>query len=149
LQKINAKGGDSMKHNLFVIAMVMVLGGCSNKPPEPENFANAVHSFWKTEKAAAMSSAAPDNFYVQYMVKGNSVYVECYDRNYSFIAQKGKPQTEVFVFLDGKQVAKMNTAAFIVKNVKNGTHHLTLELRQNGKKTGIENRFSVHISSPT
>jgi hypothetical protein len=138
-----------MKHKLFVIAMLMVLGGCSNKPPEPENFANTVHSFWKTEEVAAMSSAAPDNFHVQYMVKGNSVYVECYARDYSFIAQQGKPQAEVFVFLDGKLVDTMNTAAFIVKNVKNGTHHLTLELRQNGKKTGIENHFSVHISSPT
>jgi hypothetical protein len=138
-----------MKHKLFVIAMMMVLGGCSNKPPEPENFANAVNSFWKTEEVAAMSSSAPDNFHVQYMVKGNSVYVECYTRNYSFIAQKEKPQAEVFVFLDGKLVDTMNTAAFIVKNVKSGTHHLTLELRQNGKKTGIENRFSVHISSPT
>ncbi len=102
------------------------------------------------EAATTVSSIqnSDEDFRVKTFVKGNSVYVECYLKNYGFSESNPEQLATVSVFIDNQKKVDMKTAAFIVKDVPNGMHKIKLEILNGaGEKTGLQKEIEVHITS--
>lgn len=125
-----------MRYFVVILLIGSLLTACSNKIPEPENVAQA-----------ATKNEISDPFNVNYFVKGNSVFVECYIKDYSFSNHNQKHQTTVYVYMDDKKVKAVNTAAFIIKDIPVGPHQMRLVIHNTGKKVDLIKQFKVHISS--
>lgn len=80
---------------------------------------------------------------INYKIKGKDVYIECIIPDFSF--QKAKSQGNVHVFLNDKKYKEVNQAAFILKDLPDGDHKITLKfLGENGAYRYTKS-FHVHI----
>ncbi|MGE7594996.1 hypothetical protein ACQKMY_17675 [Peribacillus frigoritolerans] len=139
-----------MKKLILALTVLMAATGCGKKIPEPENSGVAIQGVSTLEAATTVSSIqnSDEDFRVKTFVKGNSVYVECYLKNYGFSESNPEQLATVSVFIDNQKKVDMKTAAFIVKDVPNGMHKIKLEiLNGSGEKTGLQKELEVHITS--
>ncbi|WP_057915072.1 hypothetical protein [Peribacillus muralis] len=139
-----------MRKLILGLAVLMAVAGCGKKIPEPENSKVAIQGVSTLKAATTVSSErmSDEDFRVKTFVKGNSVYVECYLKNYSFSNVNPGKMATVSVFIDNHKKVDMKTAAFILKEVPNGLHKIKLEiLNGSGEKTGLQKEFEVHITS--
>ncbi|MGG0790110.1 MULTISPECIES: hypothetical protein [Bacillaceae] len=139
-----------MRKLILALTVLMAASGCGKKIPEPENSGVAMQDV-STHKAATTVSSirnSDEDFRVKTFVKGNSVYVECYLKNYGFSESNPEQLATVSVFIDNQKKVDMKTAAFILKEVPNGMHKIKLEvLNSSGEKTGLQKEIEVHITS--
>ncbi|MCD1160271.1 hypothetical protein [Peribacillus frigoritolerans] len=139
-----------MRKLILALTVLMAATGCGKKIPEPENSGVAIHGVSTLEAATTVSSIqnSDEDFRVKTFVKGNSVYVECYLKNYGFSESNPEQLATVSVFIDNQKKVDMKTAAFIVKDVPNGMHKIKLEILNGaGEKTGLQKEIEVHITS--
>ncbi|MFE4811055.1 hypothetical protein ACFQ9Y_07825 [Peribacillus simplex] len=139
-----------MRKLILALTVLMAASGCGKKIPEPENSGVAMQDV-STHKAATTVSSirnSDEDFRVKTFVKGNSVYVECYLKNYGFSDSNPEQLATVSVFIDNQKKVDMKRAAFILKEVPNGMHKIKLEvLNGSGEKTGLKKEIEVHITS--
>lgn len=139
-----------MRKLILALTVLMAATGCGKKIPEPENSGVAIQGVSTLEAATTVSSIqnSDEDFRVKTFVKGNSVYVECYLKNYGFSESNPEQLATVSVFIDNQKKVDMKTAAFIVKDVPNGMHKIKLEILNGvGEKTGLQKEIEVHITS--
>ncbi|MDP1417844.1 hypothetical protein Q8G35_05425 [Peribacillus simplex] len=139
-----------MRKLILALAVLMAASGCGKKIPEPENSGVATQAESTLKAATTVSSIrnSDEDFRVKTFVKGNSVYVECYLKNYGFSESNPDQLATVSVFIDNQKKVDMKTAAFILKDVPNGMHKIKLEvLNGSGEKTGLQKEIEVHITS--
>ncbi|MFE4704041.1 hypothetical protein [Peribacillus simplex] len=139
-----------MRKLILALAVLMAASGCGKKIPEPENSGVAMQDVSVLKAATTVSSIrnSDEDFRVKTFVKGNSVYVECYLKNYGFSESNPEQLATVSVFIDNQKKVDMKTAAFILKDVPNGMHKIKLEvLNGSGEKTGLQKEIEVHITS--
>lgn len=84
-------------------------------------------------------------------VKGNNIYVECIISNFSF-SDRGKngPKKNgdgyIHLYLNGKKVDELHTAAFIIKGLPKGSHQVKIELvRNDGTSYGLTEEFDISV----
>ncbi|MDO7486662.1 hypothetical protein Q5O89_14165 [Peribacillus frigoritolerans] len=138
-----------MRKLILALTVLMAASGCGKKIPEPENSGIAMQEV-STLAANTVSSIqnSDEDFRVKTFVKGNSVYVECYLKNYVFSESNPEQLATVSVFIDNQKKVDMKTAAFILKDVPNGMHKIKLEILNGaGEKTGLQKEIEVHITS--
>ena len=88
--------------------------------------------------------------FVKHHVKGNNVFVECIVDQFTFT--KGKHpkkngQGRIHVYVNGKKVSEMTTAAFVIRGLPAGKHSIRLELVHNdASRYHISHEFTVTIS---
>ncbi|MBO0997000.1 hypothetical protein IOC57_04380 [Bacillus sp. SD075] len=139
-----------MRKLILALTVLMAASGCGKKIPEPENSGVAMQGVSTLKAATTVSSIQNSNedFRVKTFVKGNSVYVECYLKNYGFSESNSGQLATVSVSIDNQKTVDMKTAAFILKDVPNGMHKIKLEiLNGSGEKTGLQKEIEVHITS--
>ncbi|MFF2457358.1 hypothetical protein [Peribacillus simplex] len=139
-----------MRKLILALTVLMAAAGCGKKIPEPENSGVAMQDVSTVTAATTVSSIqnSDEDFRVKTFVKGNSVYVECYLKNYGFSVSNPEQLATVTVFIDNQKKVNMKTAAFILKDVPNGMHKIKLEvLNGSGEKTGLQKEIEVHITS--
>ncbi|WP_260284178.1 hypothetical protein [Peribacillus aracenensis] len=139
-----------MRKLILALTVLMAAAGCGKKIPEPENSGVAMQDVSTVTAATTVSSIrnSDEDFRVKTFVKGNSVYVECYLKNYGFSVSNPEQLATVSVFIDNQKKVNMKTAAFILKDVPNGMHKIKLEvLNGSGEKTGLQKEIEVHITS--
>ncbi|CAH0173122.1 hypothetical protein [Peribacillus simplex] len=139
-----------MRKLILALTVLMAASGCGKKIPEPENSGVAMQEVSTLKAATTVSSIrnSDEDFRVKTFVKGNSVYVECYLKNYGFSESNPEQLATVSVFIDNQKKVDMKTAAFILKDVPNGMHKIKLEvLNGSGEKTGLQKEIEVHITS--
>lgn len=139
-----------MRKLILALTVLMAASGCGKKIPEPENSGIAMQGVSTLKAATTVSSIrnSDEDFRVKTFVKGNSVYVECYLKNYGFSESNPEQLATVSVFIDNQKKVDMKTAAFILKEVPNGKHKIKLEiLNGSGEKTGLQKEIEVHITS--
>ncbi len=87
--------------------------------------------------------AQETSLFVKHYVHGKNILVECVVTNFTF-AKDGR----ITVYVDGEKSTDIHTAAFIVKGLKNGKHHIRLELaKNNGELYGVKKEFDVEVKS--
>ncbi|MFF2858174.1 hypothetical protein ACFVSH_26575, partial [Peribacillus sp. NPDC058002] len=126
-----------MRKLILALTVLMAAAGCGKKIPEPENSGVAMQDVSTVTAATTVSSIqnSDEDFRVKTFVKGNSVYVECYLKNYGFSVSNPEQLATVTVFIDNQKKVNMKTAAFILKDVPNGMHKIKLEvLNGSGEK---------------
>ncbi|MED3982681.1 hypothetical protein P4646_01085 [Peribacillus simplex] len=139
-----------MRKLILALTVLVAVSGCGKKIPEPENSGVAMQGVSTLKAATTVSSIrnSDEDFRVKTFVKGNSVYVECYLKNYGFSESNPEQLATVSVFIDNQKKVDMKTAAFILKDVPNGMHKIKLEiLNGSGEKTGLQKEIEVHITS--
>lgn len=89
---------------------------------------------------------------VKKYVKGKDVYVECVISDFTF-SEKGDQNNVknkygfLQLYLNGKKIDNIYTAAFIIKGLPVGSHQIKLVLVGNdGTPYGIEHNFEVDIT---
>lgn len=88
---------------------------------------------------------------VKHQVKGNDIYVECVISNFTFSKREDKKINQtgtgyLQLYLNGKKIDNIYTAAFIIKGLPVGKHLIKLELvRNDGTPYSIEKEFDVTI----
>ncbi|MCH1623904.1 hypothetical protein [Fredinandcohnia quinoae] len=120
-----------IKNFILYLLFISILAGCTNDKPVPKGFMG------KSIETFGLSVTPNNNFRVfdvLHSVKGNNVYVECVIPNFTF-KQSGGPKKDgeghIAVYIDGKKVDKFSTAAFIIKGLSNGEHHLKIQIIHN------------------
>ncbi|HHY74499.1 MAG TPA: hypothetical protein GX497_15005 [Bacillus bacterium] len=102
--------------------------------------------------ALAKTNIEPVNpISVKHQVKGHDIYVECVIQNFTFskkddlkINKSGYGYLQLY--LNGKKIDNIYTAAFIIKGLPVGKHEIKLELVQNdGTPYKVEKEFDVAI----
>ncbi|CAH0205173.1 hypothetical protein SRABI84_01998 [Peribacillus simplex] len=139
-----------MRKLILALTVLVAVSGCGKKIPEPENSGVAMQGVSTLKAATTVTSIrnSDEDFRVKTFVKGNSVYVECYLKNYGFSESNPEQLATVSVFIDNQKKVDMKTAAFILKDVPNGMHKIKLEiLNGSGEKTGLQKEIEVHITS--
>lgn len=88
---------------------------------------------------------------VKHQVKGNDIYVECVISNFNFSTRDDKKLNKngygyLQLYLNGKKIDNIYTAAFIIKGLPVGKHQIKLELVHNDSTPyGVAKEFEVTI----
>lgn len=134
-----------MKDQLYSLSALLLVSSILYGN-ENVNRSGALLQVPSTEVLSAMTQVQ-DDFQVGFSTKGTSVFVDCYTREYSFTPNSEKPLASVLVYVDGKKMDEMRTAAFIIKDLSQGTHRMKVKLIDDQKQTTYTKEFSVHIQS--
>jgi hypothetical protein len=123
---------------LMSLSLLVILSGCKDDIPEPENFSLVNKVQAKEEKSLS----------VKHIVQGNQVFIECVVPNVTFSsAREGAKKGKIIVTSNtGSLYKEYYTAAFVVKNLPKGNHILTLEIvSPKNKSFGIKKQLYVTI----
>jgi hypothetical protein len=142
-----------MRNVWTVFFLFFMLVACGNNKPEPETTVKAVPftAIHQQEKAEmeVMSRPNKQQIQIQYHVKGHDVYVDCYIPHFTFQKNKKKNvngEGHLVLYLNGKKVDEITTAAFILKGLPAGKHKLKVEMVHNDSTTyHISNEIEVSI----
>ncbi|WP_051475546.1 hypothetical protein [Bacillus sp. J37] len=126
--------------NRFVLifaCLLCILSGCVEDKPRPEGSMSVVplDIVEASESAIEVSSLKqPIDIVVNHHVRGQNIYVECYIPSFTFKEKGGanvNGEGHIQVYVDGKRVDEISTAAFIIKGLEKGKHHLMIEVVHN------------------
>lgn len=126
---------------IMPLLLLFLLVGCQKDIPEPET-KELSFRLEEAVQASGYSVAQVDPFFVRHQVKGHDVYVECVVKGASFRNSGAK----MVLSIDGKKTKEIKQAAFIIKGLQSGTHHLKLELiKQNEHSATATKELKVVI----
>lgn len=139
-----------MAVHFILIFMIISLTACQKDLPKPETKG----MLWPTKSAqiahaSDFATQYKEPFQVQYYLKGNNVLIECMISNFSFRNnhENSKLQTGIMhVYVDGKKVKEVSSAAFIIKDLHRGNHRVSLQIiKHNGEKTSLKKELIITI----
>jgi hypothetical protein len=126
-----------MKRLLTFGFLCFLLTGCTEDKPKPEGkvevFPLQVSNI-NRNVVEVVSQKQNSTFTIKHHVRNQNLYVECYIPHFTFKEKGGKKvngEGYIVVYVDGKKVDDMNTAAFIVKGLDKGIHDMTIEVFHN------------------
>lgn len=129
-----------VKKCLFLILSLCCLYGCQRDLPEPE-----VQVFFPMESFVA-SHENLSTLDVRYFIDKNKLYIECLTPNISFNNQ-GENQGKILLFINGTLKKEFWSAAFIVKDLPKGRHHIRLEVvKLNNEPYQLTKEFTINIT---
>ncbi|MBA2874110.1 hypothetical protein HNR31_000880 [Anoxybacillus caldiproteolyticus] len=121
---------------VFSLFFLLIMTACGNDKPEPETNSNRI--------VPVVSQHQPTSpMHVKHEIKGKDVFVECIVTGFTF--QKGAGHIDVY--LNGKKINEVFTAAFVIRGLPTGKHTIRLELVDDGgRKSSLSHEFEVNIS---
>ena len=136
---------------MIIISLVtLVLGGCKEDQQKPESEGVSGVEVIEVLSTNTTSENKDISMTIHHSVKGEDIYLECIiTPNFEF-KEKGdiKKQGEgkVVVYLNNKKWGSFAKGAFILKDVPEGKHNLTVKLLHNDlTEYGIEQTIKVEI----
>ncbi|XJZ28382.1 hypothetical protein ACF5W4_06205 [Bacillota bacterium Lsc_1132] len=137
----------------IIIIMLLIAAGCQKNIPKPESkriimpiAADFIHA--KTAQAAKPLSNESPSLSVQYETRGQNVFVECIVTGISFRESDRSKQKigKILISIDGRQKQEASGAAFIIKGLTAGSHHVKLEVvNLENKPYGLSEEFTVSV----
>lgn len=128
-----------MKRWLWISAAVLLVW-------TGQSWASGLNSAESGADALAGRWEGQEDFNVVYSVREQSVYVDFFAKDYSFVNSADQSAVKIAVFLDGSKISMEKTAAFSLKNLSPGKHLIKLELLQgDGVHPVYKTVFPVHI----
>jgi hypothetical protein len=129
-----------MKKYLLLL-FIICLAGCKEDMPEPESFGTELEA-----EAASLSSQDKKEVTVRHIVQGSHVYVECIAPGITFTSGKPGKKGKIVVSVDGKRFDEYNTAAFVIKGLNKGIHHVKLDIvAKDNTSLGLQKQFYITI----
>ncbi|RIW27452.1 hypothetical protein D3H55_22870 [Bacillus salacetis] len=125
----------------MLLLLILGLAGCQEDMPEPESFGQKLEA-----KAASVSSADKAEITVRHVVQGSQVYVECIARGVTFNADNAGRKGKIIVTVDGKRFDEYHTAAFVMKGLNKGVHHVKVDVvSRDNTALGLQKQFYITI----
>ena len=109
---------------------------------------NPSHTSAPAAELQAQQAPAMD---VDYTIKQDDLHLKLAVRNFSFslenMGKENKPgEGHVHLYLDGKKVAKIFEPTFVLKDIPEGKHEVTVELARNDHESyGVKKQFQIEI----
>ncbi len=143
-----------MKYLLGCFSLFLLVG-CINDKPVPETSNIQIVNLEKIDEeelakpVSALTNTTNNKMLIQKHVIGGNVYVECIVPDFIF-KKTGTEQMDgegyLKLYVNGKVVDEISTAAFIIKGLEKGKHKIKLELmRENEKLYHLTEEFTVII----
>lgn len=126
------------------LLLLFLLCACQNQgiestKIEPMSLVQTMHAL------PVLGGQYTENFSVTHHVKGNQVYVECIVPNMSF-RDGSKEKGKIILYVDGVKKEEITTAAFIIKGLPSGNHHIKLDvIASNAKRSPMSQEFTISI----
>lgn len=146
-----------MINKIYFSLIIGILAGCQNDLSNLKNASMVTGMIHKNNLEAPFvevyNPITKENpfpaLFVQHKTKGNHVLVECIVSGITF--RKGDDTNQkvgkMIVWIDGQRNIEVDSAAFIIKNLKPGSHLIKLELvGLNNVPYGLEKEFMVNIT---
>lgn len=136
------------KYIVSFIFSILFLQGCQKDVPEPEVKLQVIpmSTIHAEHDLPVIMEQKKDAFNVQHHVRGNSVFVECMISDISF-RDNSKKQGKLVLYIDGNKKEEITTAAFVIKGLTKGIHHVKLEVVNNKNESyDLQKEFTVSIS---
>jgi hypothetical protein len=135
---------------LAILILLFTFTACNNDKPEPETKIRIEPIAGAEEAIPVLSQTGERSMNVKHQVRGSDVFIECIVTKFSFKSGKRKKadgEGHIDLYLNGKKIAEVSTAAFIVRGLPKGKHIIRLELVHNdSSKYGLHHEFEVNIS---
>ncbi|MED4401696.1 hypothetical protein [Metabacillus fastidiosus] len=116
-----------MKRVFIFMLIMLFMTACTNYRPTPDAKETEGQNVLEV-----MSQKGEERLAVHYHVKGKNVYVECFIPNFSF----NDGNKKLLLYVDGKKMNEIKTAAFVVKDLEEGIHTLTIEVLRDDLPSG-------------
>jgi hypothetical protein len=130
----------------FVFIVSIVILGFNYTDSVKQNESNNIEAI----EASSVYPLMEKDWAINYRVKKQRIYVENIIPRFSFQgnASEGMNRLEgyIAVFINGKWTMNANKSIFILKNMNQGKHKITLQLKKkDGSNYGIKKNIYVHI----
>ncbi|MDQ0272395.1 hypothetical protein [Cytobacillus purgationiresistens] len=136
---------------VYLLSLHMLLVGCNKDIPEPEtkskvtpgNEINVIDPI----SAITVTAKGAQDFFVKHRVDGKDLLIECIVDGVSFRDHAGKNKAKFIVYVDGIKKEEISSAAFKIKDLSSGRHHIKLEIVKDDPSTYfLTKEFIVVIS---
>lgn len=112
--------------------LFILLVACTKDIPEPEtNSILAPVKGLEIRESIPVTTAmakGPQDFFVKHVVEGNDVFIECIVDGITFREGRQGVKGKFIVYVDGEKTEEINRAAFKIKGLSQGKHHIKLEV---------------------
>lgn len=134
----------------FIAGLFLLIfaSGCHKDMPKPESLyvepLTVIDQQTKGEIPVS-GNIQGEPFTVHHHVKGNRLFVECVVPGISF-RDDSDDKGKIILYINGEKKDEINTAAFVLKGLSPGTHHIKLEVE--GRKmpqSSLTKEFTVTI----
>ncbi|MBU5210939.1 MULTISPECIES: hypothetical protein [Heyndrickxia] len=124
----------------LILLFLIVLSGCRQTIPKPESY-NAEAS--ENDKVVQSNPRTT----IKHVIQGSDLFVECMVPSISFSGMnKNVERGKIKVYVDGALHGEYYTAAFVMKGLSKGVHHIKIEVvKLNNKSHGLSKEFYVTI----
>lgn len=136
------------KYIVSLIFSILFLQGCQKDVPEPEVKVQVIpmSTIHAENDLPVIMEQKKEAFDVSHHVRGNSVFVECMISDISF-RENSKKQGKLILYIDGNKKEEIKSAAFIIKGLTKGSHHVKLEVvNDKNEPYNLTKEFTVSIS---
>ncbi|WP_409253587.1 hypothetical protein V1502_06685 [Bacillus sp. SCS-153A] len=124
-----------------LLLFILCLAGCREDMPEPESL-----GFETEVEAATIGAHDKTELTVRHIVQGSQVYVECIAPGITFTSGKSGQKGKIVVSVDGKRFSEYHTAAFVIKGLTKGIHHVKLDIiAKDNSSLGLQKQFYITI----
>ncbi|MDQ0215214.1 PBP1b-binding outer membrane lipoprotein LpoB [Oikeobacillus pervagus] len=129
-----------MKKTFLLFLLLFMVTGCKQQYPEPESQKDV-------PKVDAAIVNGQNSLNVRHTIQGNQIFIECIVPHITFTnGKKGHQRGKIVVSIDGKRYKEYNTAAFIIKGVDKGPHHIKIDvLTYRNQPLGLSKEFYMTI----
>ncbi|MGF2615525.1 hypothetical protein FZC84_14780 [Rossellomorea vietnamensis] len=126
----------------ILLLVIICLAGCREDMPEPESFGMEHEA-----EAAMLNAQKKTDITVKHIVQGSQVYVECIVPGVTFSTGKKGKKGKIVVSVDGKRHDEYHTAAFVIKGLTKGIHHVKLDIveKKSRQSLGLQKQFYITI----
>jgi hypothetical protein len=129
-----------LSYIIVLIPLLIMIVGCHREIPEPETKYSTYVSALNVQASGVGDQN--EDFIVKHIVKGNDVFFECLVKEISFRDNGGMMK----VYVDGKQTRIVKSAAFVIKGLSKGQHHIKLQLyKPNDQKILAERDLPILV----
>lgn len=130
----------------FIFIVSLVILGFNVRDSAKQNESDNMQAI----EASSVYPLMEKDWAINYHVKKQRIYVENIIPRFSFHGNSSGGMNQLAgymaVFVDGKWIMNANKSIFILKNMSQGKHRITLQLKKkDGSDYGIKKNIYVHI----
>ncbi len=141
----------------LILTILLISAGAYNgiqpelSTVEKDNHSTRSIPFDEEYERIVSSSKKDERLIVNYEVKDQDIYVECFVKDFSFNREdigsvKKEGEGHIHLYINGNKVDSIFQSSFIIKSLPSGTYNIKLELVHNDYTPyGISEEFEITL----